>query len=142
MVLLSVFFEQVFKVKMIGLTWIFTRFVQSNMIIIEFDLALSAFIVLINWTQNISLFIISSILSLFQAVYLQEYAIRKNPFYVSSAYHYICFRLAINIIYLSNNLLFYFNNEEKFYLFYMFFGILCCVWYFKKGWKLFPQRLL
>ena len=81
------------------------------------------------------------ILNLFQAISLQDYVIRKNPFYTNNAYQYILFRCAVILIYLCNNLFLYYKDKEKFYIFYVCFGIVYSVWYFKKGCRLFAQNL-
>jgi hypothetical protein len=98
--------------------------------------------VFISWKQAISLLSTTVFTQLFQAIYLQNYIIRKDALYASSAFSYISFRLLVVLTYFVNIVLFTLEEELKFYIFHCFLGVLHIVWYLKSGRMLFIHRLV
>lgn len=107
----------------------------------ELDLVLSAFMAFISWKQSICLLSLSLATQLFYAIYLQNYIIRKEALYTSSAFHYIFFRLLVMLSYLGNIVFFALGDEPNFYVFHCLLGVMHLFWYLKSGRMLFIHRL-
>jgi hypothetical protein len=78
---------------------------------------------------------------LLHSIYFQNYIIRRDPFYASSASNQIIFRIFIISIYFGNISFLILNDRSKLEIFHLFLGIVYVVWYLAIGHKLFIHQL-
>lgn len=122
---------------MAGISWLNQQIFQSFRILKEVDLALSAYLCIINLEENVACFAVSAVIYMFHAVYLQNYVIRKETTYATSFHHYLAFRFFIILNYAANIILMTINNLPGFVYLYAFLAIFAFIWYAMVGHSLF-----
>lgn len=75
--MLSIFMQIKENKYMVGITWINQQIFRWFGILKEVDLLLTSYLSVINLQENLAFFVVSCLIYMFHAVYLQNYVARK-----------------------------------------------------------------
>jgi hypothetical protein len=122
----------------VGITWLNRQIFKSFGVLKEMDLALTAFLTLVNLEENIGFFVVSCFIYMFHAIYI----VRKEIKYASSFANYVGFRFLVILNYSANITFIHIQNITAFNFFYSMIAVVVLIWYIRSAHNLFHHELL
>jgi len=139
--IVCLYFSKTGKMENMNASSLGKKIMNYAYILIEVDLILSSFIILLNFQQNIVCYLLSALISIYSNIWIEDYVNRKCLLYSSSQKSYLIFRSLINTILLSNSVFFYIQSLTCFMLSECILGMVLLVWYVFYGKKLYIHSI-
>lgn len=137
---MSVLMQSLLNYEIVIASWLTKKCIMNFTILKELDLSISGMMVLVNWWENIAQLIVSAAITIFHAIYLQEYTNRRDPLYASSHISLILFRFYLLLSYLINAVFLNIGNSTYFGCYSVISFSLLFVWYIKHGHQIYFDK--
>lgn len=135
--ILSFYLETIKHRYIPGLSWLSQQVFSSYSLFKEIDLALTSFLCLLSWKDNLVFLVISFINCLVYALYMQNYVVRKSLTYATSYYDYFMFRSLIALNYSANIMFLQAGDKLLHEIFCSGLAGFVLIWFVRSGHRLY-----
>ena len=135
--ILSFYLETLERRYIAGLSWASRQVFRSFSLLKEIDLALTAFLSLLSWEDNIAFLAVSLVICTAYGVYLQNYVVRKSLNYATSYYDYFVLRSVVVGNYAANVLFLQAGGKQTYYAFCTGMAGFVLLWFVRSGNRLY-----